>query len=200
MRGWQGSHPLVQAFPAVAEPVARSGIGAGDESVVGHGHVENGCGHGVSCSRLWTRLGSSRPQTGGWFGTWTSARHARVLQVACRRSEGVSLGYSRGGMRAMVYCRGRRLRSSARCIRRELASKRMIARPSNVPRGPAVALGDVMTINERRPLPDWPDACRAARVELMPPEIRGRPLSPLFHLAAESVLVLTGGCDGSRAR
>src|SRR5205085_10419840 len=37
--------PLVQAVPTVAEPVARSLIGPGDESVEGHGHVKNGCGH-----------------------------------------------------------------------------------------------------------------------------------------------------------
>src|SRR6266540_3008101 len=40
--------PLVQAVPAVAEPVARSLVGAGDEPVEGHRHVENGRGHGVS--------------------------------------------------------------------------------------------------------------------------------------------------------
>src|SRR5207249_6439542 len=44
--------PLVQAVPAVAEPVPRSLIGPGDESVEGHGHVKNGCGHGVSFPRL----------------------------------------------------------------------------------------------------------------------------------------------------
>jgi hypothetical protein len=37
----------VQAVPAVAEPVPRSLIGPGEESVEGHGHVKNGCGHGV---------------------------------------------------------------------------------------------------------------------------------------------------------
>src|SRR5918996_1320824 len=40
--------PLVQAVPAVAEPVARSLVGAGDEPVERHRHVENGRGHGVS--------------------------------------------------------------------------------------------------------------------------------------------------------
>jgi hypothetical protein len=34
--------------PAVAEPVVRSFVGPRDEPVEGHGHVENGCGHGVS--------------------------------------------------------------------------------------------------------------------------------------------------------
>jgi hypothetical protein len=42
-----------------------------------------------------------------------------------------------------------------------------------------------------------PSACEIQRLL---PTIRGRPLSPFLHLAAESVLVLTGGCDGSRAR
>jgi hypothetical protein len=40
--------PLMQAVPAVAEPVARSLVWPGDESVEGHGHVQNGCGHGVT--------------------------------------------------------------------------------------------------------------------------------------------------------
>src|SRR5215204_3531331 len=40
--------PLVQAVPAVTEAVVWSLIGPGDESVEGDGHVENGCGHGVS--------------------------------------------------------------------------------------------------------------------------------------------------------
>src|SRR4029453_10127294 len=39
-------------FAAVTEPVARSLIRPGDESVERHGHVENGCGHGVSFPRL----------------------------------------------------------------------------------------------------------------------------------------------------
>ncbi len=39
--------PLVQAVSAVAEAVVRSLIRPGDEPVEGHGHVENGCGHGV---------------------------------------------------------------------------------------------------------------------------------------------------------
>jgi hypothetical protein len=43
-------HPLVQAVPTVAEPIARSFVRPGDEPVEGHGHVENGCGHGVSSS------------------------------------------------------------------------------------------------------------------------------------------------------
>ena len=47
-----GHRPLVQTVPAVAEPVARSLIRPGDESVERHGHVENGCGHGVSSPRL----------------------------------------------------------------------------------------------------------------------------------------------------
>ena len=40
--------PLVEAVPAVAEPVVRSFVGPGDEPVEGHGHVENGGGHGAS--------------------------------------------------------------------------------------------------------------------------------------------------------
>jgi hypothetical protein len=47
--------PLVQTVSAIAEPVARSLIRPGDESVERHGHVENGCGHGVSflvCEQL----------------------------------------------------------------------------------------------------------------------------------------------------
>src|SRR5581483_234231 len=61
--------PLVQASPAVAEPVARARIGAGDESVERHRHVENGCGHGGSSSRLWDLACGSRPLTRetGWF-------------------------------------------------------------------------------------------------------------------------------------
>src|SRR5215208_6317715 len=46
--------PLVQAVPALPETVVRSLIGPGDESVEGHGHVENGCGHGVSFPGLWS--------------------------------------------------------------------------------------------------------------------------------------------------
>jgi hypothetical protein len=42
--------PLVQAVAAIAEPVVRSLVRPGEESVEGHGHVENGCGHGVSSS------------------------------------------------------------------------------------------------------------------------------------------------------
>jgi hypothetical protein len=37
----------VHAVPAGAEPVARSLIGPANESVERHGHVKNGCGHGV---------------------------------------------------------------------------------------------------------------------------------------------------------
>src|SRR6266508_831733 len=44
--------PFVQTVPAVAEPVARSLIRPGDESVERHGHVEHGCGHGGSFPRL----------------------------------------------------------------------------------------------------------------------------------------------------
>src|SRR5919106_888398 len=43
-----GEVPLVQAVPAVAEGVVESLIRTSDESVERHGHVENGCGHGVS--------------------------------------------------------------------------------------------------------------------------------------------------------
>ena len=47
-----GGHRLHEWFlpGADAEPVVRSLVGPGDESVEGHGHVENGCGHGVSFS------------------------------------------------------------------------------------------------------------------------------------------------------
>jgi hypothetical protein len=41
--------PLVQPVSTVAEPVVGSLIRPGDESVEGHGHVENGSGHGASC-------------------------------------------------------------------------------------------------------------------------------------------------------
>jgi hypothetical protein len=43
--------PLVQAVSAVAEPVAGSFVWPGDEPVEGHGHVENGGGHGISLPR-----------------------------------------------------------------------------------------------------------------------------------------------------
>ena len=56
--GRQG--PLVQTVPAVAQPVVRSLVGPGDESVEGHGHVENGCGHGGSFFRS-TRASNERP-------------------------------------------------------------------------------------------------------------------------------------------
>src|SRR5215207_4373648 len=57
--------PLVQAFPAVTEAVIRSLVGAGDEPVEGRGHVENGCGHGVSFPGRWPQgSGSSEPSTG----------------------------------------------------------------------------------------------------------------------------------------
>jgi hypothetical protein len=36
------------AFPAVAEAVVLSFVGAGDEPVDRHGHVEDGCRHGVT--------------------------------------------------------------------------------------------------------------------------------------------------------
>src|ERR1700730_9785286 len=39
---------LVQAVPAITEPVARSLVGPGDESVEGHGHVQHGIAHGLS--------------------------------------------------------------------------------------------------------------------------------------------------------
>jgi hypothetical protein len=38
----------VQAVAAIAEAVVWSLIGPRDEPVEGDGHVENGCGHGVS--------------------------------------------------------------------------------------------------------------------------------------------------------
>jgi hypothetical protein len=38
----------VQAMAAVTESVARAFVGPGDEPVEGHGHIENGCGHGSS--------------------------------------------------------------------------------------------------------------------------------------------------------
>jgi hypothetical protein len=40
--------PLVEAVAAVAEAVVDALVGPCDESVEGHGHVEDGCGHGVS--------------------------------------------------------------------------------------------------------------------------------------------------------
>ena len=46
--------PLVQAVAAVAEPVVRSFVWPGNETVEGHGHVENGCGHGGSFPGLWS--------------------------------------------------------------------------------------------------------------------------------------------------
>src|SRR5215207_2700667 len=55
--------PLVQAVPAVTEAVVRSLIGPGDESVEGDGHVENGCGHGVSFPGL--RSSSDLPASTG---------------------------------------------------------------------------------------------------------------------------------------
>src|SRR5215217_6098991 len=39
---------VVHAFPAVAEAVLRALVWPGDEPVERHGHVEDGCGHGVS--------------------------------------------------------------------------------------------------------------------------------------------------------
>src|ERR1039458_4666832 len=45
-------HPLMQTFPAVAEPNAHSRIGTGDESVEGHGHVEDGRRHWLSFCAL----------------------------------------------------------------------------------------------------------------------------------------------------
>jgi len=53
--------PLVEAVPAVAEPVAGSFVRSSDEPVEGHGHVENGCGHGVSSPGLSAR---HVPETG----------------------------------------------------------------------------------------------------------------------------------------
>ena len=47
--------PLVQAVPAVAEPVVRPLIWPGDEPVERHGHVQNGCGHGASLP-VWSLL------------------------------------------------------------------------------------------------------------------------------------------------
>jgi hypothetical protein len=38
-----GQRPVVQALTAVAEPIAGSRVGPGDEPVEGHGHVANGC-------------------------------------------------------------------------------------------------------------------------------------------------------------
>ena len=40
--------PLVEAKAPVAEPVAGRFVWSGNEPVEGHGHVEHGCGHGLS--------------------------------------------------------------------------------------------------------------------------------------------------------
>src|SRR5688500_16216999 len=45
---WSLKDHSCRRSPPSPEPVVRSLIRPGDESVEGHGHVENGCAHGVS--------------------------------------------------------------------------------------------------------------------------------------------------------
>src|SRR4029453_11978100 len=93
----------MQAVPPVAECVVWSLIWPGDESVEGHGHVEDGCGHGVSPFLFCTLSSDSLPRRRD------SVLDRPLKARECVRQAGAVLFAKLGGREATLDHRHQRL-------------------------------------------------------------------------------------------
>src|SRR3954451_10824475 len=96
-----GKDPLVEAVTAVTEPVARSGVGPGDETIEGHGHGENACGHGVSPSSPPLGVAVARSAGRGSAG-WPGQNRRDVLEQLDSTIEGAAAHHVEGDVRVPV--------------------------------------------------------------------------------------------------